>query len=589
MSVRSRIYRERRLPAERPLAAVIAGLWRNNEQGVWYDAGDLSTMYQDAAGTLPVYAPGQGQVDPPVGLWLDKRLGFALGPERITNTEFQTLNGWTAVRGASATVSGGAVTVTTANPQDWGSVSTPIATEPGKSYLVKVLMTSGNGQNVQLLVSESAVNHVSITNTGSSRNAVGCYSLVFKATKTVHYVWLGSSTNTASVGVSSWATPSVREISANYAYQATTTSRPTLSARYNLLTNTPFAGAIAGAPGTAPTGWVFSFTTGGISAVTPLGPDFAIQIATSSSRLVFTQQLTAAPNVAYSHWIDVLETTAIAAINFIGLTSPPSGATMTYWFNGEPITSSTVISSPGRLEMRMLVGSTGGNYYVRFGVGCSGNTTGVATIARPDVRVTNDGVGLPPYQRVVDPNTYDTVFFPPYLRFDGVDDWLRTSDIDFSGVTALFVAAAARKLSDAARGTLCELSSSYSNPGSFALEAPGITLNSFMFAHTGATTYKTLYRQLPAPVSAVVVGVSDLPSGYVRLSAKSPGYAQMSDVTTDVGGGSYATASLFIGRRAGSSQPFNGRLYSLYIRGGSPTVAQLSAVERHLNQKARIY
>ena len=110
-----------------------------------------------------------------------------------------------------------------------------------------------------------------------------------------------------------------------------------------------------------------------------------------------------------------------------------------------------------------------------------------------------------------------------------------------------------------------------------------------MFAHTGATTYKTLYRQLPAPVSAVVVGVSDLPSGYVRLSAKSPGYAQMSDVTTDVGGGSYATASLFIGRRAGSSQSFNGRLYSLYIRGGTSTVAQLSAVERHLNQQARIY
>ena len=63
----------------------------------------------------------------------------------------------------------------------------------------------------------------------------------------------------------------------------------------------------------------------------------------------------------------------------------------------------------------------------------------------------------------------------------------------------------------------------------------------------------------------------------------------MSDVTTDVGGGSYATAPLFIGRRAGSSQPFNGRLYSLYIRGGSSTAAQLSAVERHMNQQARIY
>ena len=56
MSVRSRVYRERRLPAGRPLAAIIAGLWRNGEQGVWYDPSDLSTMFQDAAGTLPVYA-----------------------------------------------------------------------------------------------------------------------------------------------------------------------------------------------------------------------------------------------------------------------------------------------------------------------------------------------------------------------------------------------------------------------------------------------------------------------------------------------------------------------------------------------------
>lgn len=41
--------------------------FENNEQGVWYDPSDLSTLFQDAAGTIPVTSSGD-----PVGLMLDK-------------------------------------------------------------------------------------------------------------------------------------------------------------------------------------------------------------------------------------------------------------------------------------------------------------------------------------------------------------------------------------------------------------------------------------------------------------------------------------------------------------------------------------
>lgn len=44
-----------------------AALFTGSQQGVWYDFSDLSTMFQDAAGTVPVTAPGQ-----PVGRVLDK-------------------------------------------------------------------------------------------------------------------------------------------------------------------------------------------------------------------------------------------------------------------------------------------------------------------------------------------------------------------------------------------------------------------------------------------------------------------------------------------------------------------------------------
>ena len=45
----------------------VRNLFANNEQGFVYDPNDLSTMYQDAAGTIPVTAAGQ-----PVGLIRDK-------------------------------------------------------------------------------------------------------------------------------------------------------------------------------------------------------------------------------------------------------------------------------------------------------------------------------------------------------------------------------------------------------------------------------------------------------------------------------------------------------------------------------------
>lgn len=49
------------------LASIIKSLFSNGEQGFFYDPNDLSTMYQDAAGTVPVTAVGQ-----PVGLIKDK-------------------------------------------------------------------------------------------------------------------------------------------------------------------------------------------------------------------------------------------------------------------------------------------------------------------------------------------------------------------------------------------------------------------------------------------------------------------------------------------------------------------------------------
>lgn len=49
------------------LTQAVSSLFSNNEQGVWFDPSDLSTLFQDSAGTTPVTA-----VEQPVGRILDK-------------------------------------------------------------------------------------------------------------------------------------------------------------------------------------------------------------------------------------------------------------------------------------------------------------------------------------------------------------------------------------------------------------------------------------------------------------------------------------------------------------------------------------
>ena len=63
------------------LSQLIKSLFSLGEQGFAYDPNDLSTLYQDAAGVIPVTAAGQ-----PVGMILDKSKGLVLGHNIATVT-----------------------------------------------------------------------------------------------------------------------------------------------------------------------------------------------------------------------------------------------------------------------------------------------------------------------------------------------------------------------------------------------------------------------------------------------------------------------------------------------------------------------
>jgi len=83
-----------------------ASLFASGEQGAWYDPSDLTTLYQDSAGTTPVTADGD-----PVGLMLDKSQGVAFEPRvnLFRNTEDFSQGNWSKNNGSTVTDQGAGV------------------------------------------------------------------------------------------------------------------------------------------------------------------------------------------------------------------------------------------------------------------------------------------------------------------------------------------------------------------------------------------------------------------------------------------------------------------------------------------------
>jgi hypothetical protein len=70
--------------------------YSDGQKGAWYDPSDLSTMFQNYAGTVPVTAVGQ-----PVSLILDKSQGMVVGSERATGSMGTVPTDWTNVSGTT--------------------------------------------------------------------------------------------------------------------------------------------------------------------------------------------------------------------------------------------------------------------------------------------------------------------------------------------------------------------------------------------------------------------------------------------------------------------------------------------------------
>ena len=194
-----------------------------------------------------------------------------------------------------------------------------------------------------------------------------------------------------------------------------------------------------------------------------------------------------------------------------------------------------------------------------------------------------------PYQRVNTATDYDTVGFPHYLAFNGTNTSYVTPSIDFTGTDKMTVWAGITKLSDAAAGILAELSPNAStNAGVFYISAPETVGASgdLKFKSRGtANAVPAPSGAVPAPVNVVVCGIGDIASdtSIIRVNG-----IQVGSSSADQGTGNYGNYPLFIGARAGTSVLFNGRLYSLIVRGAATPLPHIEVVETLIRQKMRL-
>lgn len=114
-----------------------ANLFRRSEQGAWYDPSDLSTLFQDSAGTTPVTAAGQ-----PVGLMLDKsgRGNHATQATAAARPTYQTSGGlhWLAFDGVDDFMATPTIDFTATN-----KLSAFVAVEMVSSAAIGAVLQSG--------------------------------------------------------------------------------------------------------------------------------------------------------------------------------------------------------------------------------------------------------------------------------------------------------------------------------------------------------------------------------------------------------------------------------------------------------------
>lgn len=466
--------------------------------GALFDPSDLSTLYQDAAGTTPVTA-----VEQPVGLMLDKSQGLMLGPELWSNpSSVSVTNGTGYYTKGTKTITG-----QTLYPRFGFNLNLIV----GKRYVISGKL-SGNISNILEI---QTTNDTAPSQCKCAYNATTgfFYGIVEKQVlgtgDGAGLLWFRTNASAAAFSVVI-DNISVRELYGNHAAQSVTASRPTLSARKNILLATE---ALA------------------TQSVTTLAA-------------TYTLSFTGAGSVALSG--AATGTLTGTGTDRVSLTFTPTAGTLTLTVSGSV--------TKAQIELGSIAG---------------------------------------PYQRVNTATDYDADerYFPKYLRFDGIDDYL---SLPYMGLYANGSASVVVGLSTAVRGPWEFIVSEGNNANDVAnyllLTHTSMGVSRGVFgssarSNTSVTQYalssSTISTDNPSNVVTVVDGGSGVNLFNNSIGIGAVSYARSSATTLN-------TTTIGALDRITDTGFMTNNLYSLIITKSALTDAQRVRCERYAASKAGV-
>jgi len=516
-------------------------LFSNGEQGIYLYPQDTTSLFQDAAGTIPATAEND-----PVGLILDKR----------------PASGVMRLYGGSTTIAA-------------GSGAWPVAVSPDGT---SVYVANYGSHNVSIYTrAESGA----LTSAGTIAAGTGPVSVTISPDGASVYVANRNSDNVSIYSrAESGALTAAGTIAAGttpYSVAVSPDGTSVYVANYGSDTVSIYTRAEGGALTSA--GTIAAGSQPFSLAVSPDGASVYVANNDSNNVSIYSRAesgaLTAAGTIA-------------AGNSPRSVTVSPDGASV-YVANE----SSDNVSIYSRAESGALTSSgtiTAGNTPRSAAVSPDGASVYTANRSSNTVSIYKRSAGNHAFQatspkRALLKYTDSGVLS---LYYDGVDDCYQTYDIDFSATDEMTVFAGVQKRStiDGSADSVCELSAAFdSNNGAFAVGAPGIS-KEFSYITKGtligrADDTDTAHA---APYTAVITGESKISTDFCRLSING---TVIESTTLDQGTGNYGNYPLNIGSRNQSSTFFKGFLSALIIRGKSVTPAQKRGIEQWVKSKQR--
>ena len=165
-----------------------------------------------------------------------------------------------------------------------------------------------------------------------------------------------------------------------------------------------------------------------------------------------------------------------------------------------------------------------------------------------------------------------------YLEFDGSDDFLVTNSIDFTSTDKVAAITADNALGST--GCVLETGTNRSSiDGTF-----GIFRGSRLQFGVRGTLYRLIDMEAVA-IPEVLVTKADIKNANLSVSQNGESFATLNQ---SLGIGNFGNYPLYIGRRAGTSLPFNGHIYGLIGIGRLTTDSETAAIEKELAKRTGV-